>query len=609
MKKLLTVFIALIISCLSVTAQEVSFASSAPLRVQAGQRFQVQLTLTNAQGQNLEAPKFVGLKVLSGPNISRGSQYSNMNGVTSQSTTETYTYYVEAESGASKATVSSASIEAGGKKYTSKALTVEVLSSGASGSSTTQGGSSSNAQDIKYHQNEGVADDDVILRLELSKRSCYVGEAISAQLKLYMRASVSSINNPKYTSFSGLWTQEIEVPQNAQNSRVTINDKVYEGAVLRQWLLYPQRAGEVIIEPTTLDAVVRVVTRSSGTSLFDQFYGGGSSVTNVNKHLSTGTIKLNVEQLPAGAPVGLDPSVGDFSLSSELSDTVITANSAGSLKVTLSGSGDFPLMDNPVFHLPAEFEQYDTKTKDNLRSSLSGTTGQKEWEFPFIARSEGNYVIPPIEIAFFNPKTKKYTTLATPEYNLEVVRDNSAANRGTLVTGVNREDLKILSSDIHYIFLGERGKIGTKMLLYSGLFVMILVGMILAAVGGVFYLRNRVKRRADTVRTKTRKASKVALRKLKSAKKQLDSGNKALFFEEILRAMLGFVGDRYGVAVSELSKDRIASEFTQRGVTEENATEYIALIEECELARYAPSASSEMRDIYNRTLTIFDLIF
>lgn len=606
MRKILTVFIALIVSCLSVVAQDVSFVSSAPLRVQAGQRFQVQLTLSNAQGQNLQAPKFDGLKVLSGPNVSRGSQSSNMNGVTSQSTTETYTYYVEAESGASKATVSSASIEAGGKKYTSKALVVEVLSGN---SSSGGGGSGSSAQDIKYHQSEGVADDDVILRLELSKRSCYVGEAISAQLKLYMRASVSSINNPKYTSFSGLWTQEIEVPQNSQNSRVTINNKVYEGAVLRQWLLYPQRAGEVTIEPTTLDAVVRVVTRSSGTSLFDQFYGGGSSVTNVNKHLSTGTVKLNVEQLPSGAPVGLDPSVGEFTLTSKISDTVITANSAGSLVVTLSGSGDFPLMNNPIFHLPAEFEQYDTKTKDNLRSSLSGTTGRKEWEFPFIARSEGNYVIPPIEFAYFNPKTKKYTTLSTPEYNLEVVRDNSAANRGTLVTGVNREDLKILSSDIHYIFIGERGKIGTSMLIYSGLFAVILLAMLALAVGGVFYLKGREKRRADTVGTKTRKASKVALRKLKSAKKQLDSDNKALFFEEILRAMLGFVGDRYGVAVSELSKDRIATEFTARGVTEENAAEYIALIEECELARYAPSASSEMREVYNRTLTIFDLIF
>ncbi len=609
MRKSLIILLLAIFTTLGALAQSITFKSSAPLTVIEGNRFQVEFVLTNAQGSGFVAPKFEGLRVLSGPNVSMGTSFSSINGVTSQSSSETYTYYVEANRDAKKATISSASITAEGKVYKTEALAISIGKPGSTPQQSGGGNSSqqnSSAQDIDYNRNKTeLASDDILLRLEVSNRNPYKGEAISAQLKLYTRVGISRFNDINYPSLGGFWTQEIEVPQNGGRGRQTISGKVYEAVVLRQWLLYPQRSGEIIIDPASLELVAQIVSRASGTSMYDQFFGGGSSVNSVSKRLSTPKIKLNVKALPDGAPVGLPVAVGDFELSSQLSDSNIVANSAASLSVILKGSGDFPLMDIPHFSLPAEFEQYDTKVDDRLRSRLGGTSGERVWEFPFVARSEGDFTIPSLEFAYFNPKTKKYQLLKTPEYNLNVQRDASASG-STVVTGINREDLEILGEDIRYIITSPVGVASSSMALYSSTFFIIIVVLIAAALLAISLLKVQDRRRADVVGTKTRKASKVALRRLKSAKKQLDANNRALFFEETLKALWGFVGDRYSIDMAELTKDRIREEFASRGVDSALSDEFVSLVEECEMAQYAPVASLDMGAIYSRALSLFD---
>lgn len=587
-------------------AQTVSFKASAPLNVSKGERFRVEFVLNNSQGSNFAAPDFQGLSVLSGPNISTGTSVRWVNGQQSSSSTETYTYFVEA-SQEGTATVSAATIVAGGKTYTSNTLSISVQGSRGQSSGSAQ---QSQSQASTYTRPSGtLADDDIILKMELSKSSCYKGEAILAQLKLYTRVGISNISNPKYAAFNGFWTVELETPQTPQAVRATLGDKVYESFVLRQWLLYPQRSGTMQIEQTSLTATAQIITQSSGNSLFDQFFGGGSSVNNVDKHLSTGGSKIEVKSLPAGAPVGLDPAVGDFRISSEISASEISANSAGSLKVTLEGSGDFPLIEAPVFTLPAEFEQYDTKTSEKLRTSASGQSGSRTWEFPFIARSEGEFVIPSIEFAYFNPKTNKYSTLKTPEYPITVTRDNGSGSGGSgmsVVSGVSKEDLKILGQDIRYIKSEALTTSSNHNLLYSFTFFLIMGLVVLGVAISTFVLRATMAKRADVARNKNRKASKVAIKRLKVAKKQLDAGSRNQFFDETLKALWGFVGDKYGVEVSELNKSRIIEEFNSRLVIEEIQSEFLALIEDCEIAHYAPVESIDMAAVYQRSLSIFD---
>lgn len=603
MRRFIAFLIFCTLSCSGVVAQSVSFTSSAPLNVSEGQRFQVQLSLKNGSGEDFSAPTFEGLSVLSGPNISHGSQYSFVNGVQTSSTSVTYTYFVEAQAGKTRGTISQASIVVGGKKYTTKPLVISIMNG--SGQSGTQGTQQGGGEPIQYHQNNGLEANDILLRLNVSKTNPYVGEAVSAQLKLYTRVGIAGLNNPKYPALSGFWTQEIEVPQNAQSNRVTIDGKAYESFTLRQWLLYPQKAGKVTIDATSLDVLAQISSRSSGTSLFDQFFGGGSSVSNINRHLTTGKKVINVRSLPSGAPVGSTPSVGNFNMESTISDTVISANSAGSLSVTIQGTGDFPLMGAPSFRLPAEFEQYDTKTTENLRNTLNGSSGSRTYEFPFVARSEGEYTIPAVEFVYFDIKSGSYKTLRSEEYRIKVNRDTKAGASSSLITGVNREDLEILSNDIRYIKIGEMS--GSKsLMLYSWVFFLILLALVGVGILAVIYLRKVASLRADVVGSRTRKASKVALRRLRNARREMDGGRKGEFFEEIMRSMLGFVGDKYSISISELTKERIFSEFDSRGVSEEVSKEFIAIIEVCEMARYAPSAIGEMRPIYDRTLKAFD---
>ncbi len=606
-KRLAIVFL-VIFSTLSTLAQSVTFTASAPLNVMEGSRFQVTLSLMNARANSFDEPKFEGLRVLSGPNINQSTSFHLSNGQMVSSSMYTYTYYVEALSSSKKATVSAASVVVGDKTYKTKPLTISIGNGGSGGNQSSGSTTQDNSQTKESNnRKQGPASDDILLRMHLSKESCYQGEAISMQIMIYTAVSGSRITNIEYPTLNGFWTQDIQVSTMNSTGRYTIGNKVYEGTVLRQWLLYPQKAGKITIEPTTIDLIARTVVDNDGTMLFNQFYGGVGTVKNVPLKLKTSQAVIDVKPLPEqGAPVGQPVAVGEFEISSILSDSTIKANSAASLTVTISGSGDFQLMELPQFNLPAEFEQYEVKVEDDLRYLLSGTTGSRVLEFPFVARSEGEYIVPSVEFAYFNPITKQYKVLSTPEYNLSVERDNLSS---PLITGINREDLKILGEDIRYIITSELRSSGVGVMsLYSTTFFFIILITVIFAVLAIFLLKVQSHRKADVVGTKTRKASKVALRRLKSAKKQLDLSNRGQFFEETLKALWGFVGDRYSIEMAELTKQRIAEEFKRRGVDDSHSIEFISLVEECEMAQYAPSVNSEMEAIYRRVLVLFDAL-
>lgn len=608
MKRILLFFTLLTLS-VAALAQRVSFDAVAPLTVVAGDRFRVEFVLKNAAGSDFVAPQFDGFKVLAGPTVSTGSQMSWVNGVQSSSTSETRTYFVEASTTASKGTISQASITAGGTTYKSRALAINIVASTSPQGAAAQGGGSAYADDDQpqssySHPKEKLKADDILLRMELSKNECFKGEAVAAQLKLYTRVAIGGLSDFKYSAFNGFWTQEIEAPNPPQATRATINGKVYEGFVLRQWLIYPQKAGLLEVEQTTLKAQAQIVVQSSGQSLFDQFFGGGSTVSRVDKFLATGPVRLNVKPLPtAGAPVGLSPAVGKFTLTSSLSSQKIAANAAASLIVTLSGTGDFPLLEPPVFQLPAEFEQYDTKTTDNLKSTLAGTSGSRSWEFPFIARSEGQYTIPSIEMAYFDPATRSYKTLKTEEYQIEVTRGVAGAS-AAVIGGVSKEEVKMLGQDIRYIKTTPLRSTGAHAWLYSATFFLAVLGLIGLFIVLLFVFRRQMQRRADVVGTKNRKANKVALRRLKAAKRSLDAADRRSFLDEMLRALWGFVGDKFNVEVSELTKGRIEDEFAAHATSECLSREFLNLVEECEMAQYAPSTQFDMAGIYERALSL-----
>lgn len=604
----LLIFVLLVLSSLGAQAQKVTFRASAPLTVEAGERFRVEYRLEGTMNADFRGPTFTGCDVLAGPTMASGSSTTIVNGAQSSSVYQIFTYVVQASATAQKVTVTAAQASLDGKSYNSNPLSINVVAAGSGGASGGGAGASSGFNPSTTTQK--VAADDVVLRMSLSKNSVYKGEAIVATLKLYMRVGVSNLQNPKYPTFNGFWTQELDLT-GAQPKRETLGDKVYEVQPLRQWLLYPQKSGTLEVEQSSFTALVQVITRSTGSSLFDNFMGGGSRVENVEKLLTTPPIKVQVKDLPKqGAPLDFSLAVGKFSLKSEFSGSEITANSAGYVRVTLSGTGDFPLIETPSFKLPAAFEQYDTKTSEQLTSSVGGTTGSRTWEFPFIARAEGDYTLPPIEMSYFDPSTGSYKTLRTEAYKLKVLRDPSGGkNSAAVVAGVSKEDLKVVGSDVRHIKRGDLGLSSSDdtVLFSVGYFVwlMVALGLFVAA---LVLLKKQIARRADVKGRAKRKASKVALARLRKARTLLEAADRAAFFEETLRALWGYVGDKFALPTSELNKQTIRAQFADRGVTDEVADEFVQIVEDSELARYAPTGEVSMQELYDRALSIIDKI-
>lgn len=589
---------------------DVQIEVHAPLQVAQGEQFRIEFVVS-ATRTDLASSRFVppampdGLSVLSGPVKSVGVFMSNMNGVTENRTTHTYTYWLQADR-TGRLTLPAATVTVGGQSHTTKPTVIECVAGGTQ-SSSPQGGGSSAQPAAQPGGKTSVASDDILLRMEVGKTDVYKGEPIVASLKIYTQVNIAGFENIKYPALNGFWAQEMDIAGQG-DSRATIGGKVYHSQVLRQWLLYPQRTGTLEIEQAQFTAIAQLVSRMAATgSPYDLFYGGAPQVRNVSVKLASPAVKIRVKELPQPQPADFTGAVGQFELTGVASGDRFPANSAGSITLRLSGTGNFPLVEAPRITLPAAFEQFDMKTSERLVSTARGTTGEKTYEFPFIARAEGTYEIPGVRFSYFDPSTGRYHTLSTPDFPIEILRDEGGGASGLgMVSGVTKEDLRMLGSDIRFIRMGDPGLVrqGRAFLWSWGWFASVLVLAALFA-GLLFYLQKRIRERADLVRVKTRKADKMALRRLKRAKAYMNAGKEGPFFEELLRALWGYMGDKLAIGVADLTKERVEHALvTERGVPEQQAREFLNLVSECEFARYAPSAGVPMDKAYRAALDL-----
>lgn len=593
-----------------VRAQSVQFEVQAPLKVAEGQQFRIEFVasstgdLGDAQFGAPAMPS--GLSVLSGPVKSVGVFMSNMNGAVENRNTNTFTYWVQA-GGVGKITVPAATIAVGGKTYSTKPTVIECVAGGGAQSGRPQGGGQSRQPVVEPVGKTTLASDDILLRMEVNKTDVYKGEPIVASLKIYTQVNIAGFENIKYPALNGFWAQEMDVSGQGDN-RATIGGKVYHSQILRQWLLYPQRTGTIEIEQAQFTAIAQLVTQMPATgSPYDLFYGGAPQVRNVSAKLASPVVRIHVKELPQPQPADFTGAVGQFDLTGVVSGDRFAANSAGAITLRLSGTGNFPLVEAPRITLPAAFEQFDMKTNERLVNTAKGTTGEKSYEFPFIARAEGSYTIPGVRFSYFDPSTGRYNTLTTPEFPIEILRDEGGGASGLgMVSGVTKEDLKMLGSDIRFIRMGDPGLVrqGRAFLWSWGWFAVVIL-LAAAFVGLLFYLQKSIRERADLVRVKTKKANKVALRRLKQAKTYMNAGKEGPFFEEMLRALWGYMGDKLAIEVANLTKERVQHVLVdERGVPEEQAREFLNLISECEFAQYAPASGVQMDKAYNAALDL-----
>ncbi len=549
-----------------------------------------------------------------GPQKGTSSSVSIVNGKVSKSSKSSFTYILLPKK-TGTFTLPAATATVKGETISSKSITIQVVQNGAgqsSGSSSSSGGSgSSSSGSGSSSSREAASGEDVFMRLNLSKTNVVVGEPITATLSLYQRANIVGFENARFPSFDGFWSQETETPSNIEFHRESLGDNIYNAAVLRRYVIIPQKSGNMTIDPAEIVCLINVLRpgRSSG-SIFDSFFG--EEYVTVKKRVSTRAVTVKVSPLPAGAPASFSGGVGNYSISARLSKDSLKVHDAASLIVTVSGKGNVSLIEAPKLSFPPDFETYDVKTTQN--TDKSGTTGSKTFEYPFIPRSYGDFTLPPLKYSYYDVNSKKYATVSTDSLRIKVAKGNQTATT-TLEPGqnqltVDRKGVKNLGEDIRFIrtkapsFTEDKG-----FLVGRPLYWIILALLALAAFAIWLTMRKAAAMRADVRGTKNRKATKMALKRLKLAGEFMSKGLQTAFYEELHRALLGFVSDKLSMDMAEQNKENIAAALASRGISDGLANEFTDLLDACEYARYAPSTGSEqMSAHYEKAVDVITAI-
>ena len=575
---------------------QVSFTVKAPALTALGRPFNVAFVV-DAEPENgsFKAPAFEDFDVLAGPSTSVGHSVQFINGKQSSSYNCTYTYTLMPRE-AGNYTIGSASIRVDGKTYTTKPQLVEVIAETPStGGTATQNTTPENR----------IGKEDILLRLKVSDTELYKGESLRASLVLYTRVTVENIESLTMPPFDGFWSQELTF-DNAP-SREEYNGRIYETYKITELLLSPQESGNIVIPEAVMSVGVQVVVQNGRN--YDPFFGG-RQVYRVSRELKSAPVTINVKEFPAGAPQSFSGAVGNFSLQSTMPQPEIDANSADLIELTISGTGNLKFITAPRINLPESFEVYDTKVADNGKLTASGASGSITYTYPFVARSAGTFTIPSIEFSFFNPDTNAYETLATEPFTLVVKDDGTGAATASATTTYNNYGgtMRQLDRDIRFIHTGDLPRKAASAFIFTPLYWLAVVLMITLFVVTFVVLRKRIRERNNIVARRMRHADKIAVQRLRMAERYMKEQKRHAFYEEMLRAMWGYISDKFNIPVASLTKEKIREELYRRNVAEATAEQFCEVISRSEEAQYAPSASGEMDELYAEAVEVISKI-
>lgn len=568
-----------------------------PGRVAVGQKFSITYRLKNGEGTSLKVPQINGCKLLYGPSTSTSQSYQIINGSMSSSSTIDYTYIYRAEKEGNY-NVGEASIVVDGKKLTSKGFSINVVP----GNSAQQGGSQSGSRpQVEFDDastqtaDRSVSPNDVFVRIILSKSTAYEQEAIECTMKLYTKYTISSFLPTKMPNYNGFLIEEMNV-QASLNEVETYNGQRYMTAILKKCIIFPQKSGKLTINSGNYD--INVVQ-------YDNVNMGFFTVQSPQERsikVSSNSVSLNVLPLPQPQPEGFSGAVGKFSVESRLIGNSFRTNDPATLIYTISGTGNIKYLQEPKIDFPSEFELYSPKSDIQAAVSGSNVTGKMTVEYTFVPQSVGDFRIGGDKFVYFNPATKEYVTLDTQGYNIKVAKGLSAPS------DVEQKDIELKNTDIRHIKLGDKNPSLKHEFVITTWWYWCLYGVIVIALVSVIGINRRnIKRMADVRGMKLAKANKEAKKRLKLAKVFMDKKQDDKFYEEILRAVWGYLSDKLGIPVSQLSRDNVAFELSKIGASEELCGKFINVLDDCEMARYATGVAQPTAVFEQATSAINEL--
>src|SRR5664280_1931100 len=592
MKKALLYQLIFLISY-SVSGQDVFVKAEYPSVVNAGDQFTIIWTV-NSGGGEFTAPSFSDFYKLMGPQTSYSSSTQIINGKVSNETSYSYVYYLQGVK-EGKFVIAPATFILKNKTYSSDSLRIEVIGSNSQKQSSGPGKTNSN-----NNQEVESSGKDLFINLSVNRREILMGEPVVATVKIYSRVNIAGINEIKYPSFNSFLRSDIATPPLTSLRQENVNGTIYGSGVIQQFLLYPQVTGEIKIDPVEISALVQQKTKGESDPFFGDFF---SSYQTVPKVAASQTVRIKVKPLPGVKPADFSGVVGKLDLKATLNKQSVNVNDAVTFKVVLSGTGNLKIASVPVLKLSPDIEVYDPKVSDDIKNGVNGTTGQKSFEYLMIPRHNGDFTIPPISYSYFNIASGRYEKLTTEEFHFSAQKVSGQNSGANVYGGVSKEDVKYLGKDIRFIksdpgILKKSGNI----LLSKQSFYSAYAFSFLAFILILFLRREHIRRNSDQSLVKNRKAGKVAIKRLHGASVCLKNEEIDQFYDEILKALWGYLSDKLNIPVSDLTRNNAIAALQEQGIDEDNIQSLSKILDACEFERFAPSSSDkEATAIYEGT--------
>lgn len=569
-------------------------AQTSKAKVAVGEQFQISYTI-NTSCNNFQAPSLTNFDVYSGPNQS--SSMTFVNGSMSQSVSLSYILAAKKEG---KFTIGPGSVNVNGTNIQSNSIVIEVVKG-----TTNQGNANQSTQSPSSPSTENVSEN-LFVKTIVDKTKAYQGEQITVTHKVYSRyPQLRGFQDIKFPDYTGFWTQDVPSNQQIQLTNENVNGVNYQVAELKRTYMFAQRSGKLEIEPMLVECAVRKQSNRRPRDIWEQMLGGGYEDVVIS--VKSKPVTIEILPLPESKkPAGFTGAVGNYSFKTQLSKDRVKANDAINLTITLSGNGNIKLVEPSSIHFPEDFETYDPKVKENIAAGAGGVNGSKTFDYLIIPRHEGDYKIDQVNFSYFDPQKKEYITIPSPEFNIHVEKGNADESAGSIVSSRSKEDVKVLGNDIRYIKTNTI-KLQPKDNYFFGspLFYTSLISPLLAFIGFIVVRKKHNEQNKDAVAVKSRKATKMAKKRLSIAEQHLKSNNKEQFYIEIFKALYGYIGDKLNISAADLNKEHISEMLKAKNVNTATIQQLITTLDNCEYARYAPSAvSGDLNAIYDSTVEL-----
>ena len=553
----------------------------APSQVAVGEQFRLTYTINTQDVRGFRAGNIPDeLEVLMGPSTSTQSSFQMVNGHTSSTSSVTYTYIVVANKNGTY-TIPPAHCTVDGKTVTSNEIRIKVSGQAQQGGRQQSRQQSGGNGELRP-AGTAISGSDLFIHVSASKQRVREQEPILLTYKVYTLVGLTQLSG-KMPDLKSFYTREVPLPQEKSFKIETFNGRQYRTVTWQQYVMFPQATGKLEIPSITYDGIV--VQQNRNVDPFEAFFNGGSGYIEVKKQIKAPAITIQVDPLPQ-RPANFSGGVGSFSISAQIDKTEVKANDPVNLRVVVSGVGNMKLLKQPVVKIPKDFDSYDAKVTDKTKLTVNGLEGSIVYDFLAVPRHQGTFEIPAIEYTYFDTKSNSYKTERTESFTLKVAKGDGQT---TVASFAGQEDVKQLGSDIRYIHTGNTEQHGVNEFFFSSVAYWMSLAVLLIAFISLFVIfRHRAIENANIVKQRAGKANKVAVKRLKKAAKLMKTGKDGEFYDEVMRALWGYVGDKLNISVDQLTRDNVSQQLSQYNVSEETIRQFVGALDECEFARYAP---------------------